>query len=105
MLFDLRVVVKIVRQGCELSLPRAVAFSQTRAGGEIALVNNSQSFQRQCVVDLGNELRFASDQSRQTAGGDTLRLRTKLRNHSLQDAVDQPNVSIEQSYLQVIHGV
>ena len=74
MFFDLRVVVEIVLQGRRLSLPRDVALPQPRARDQVALVNDPQSLQGERLVYFGDEFRFTSDQSRQSAGGDAFRV-------------------------------
>ena len=71
----------------------------------IALVDGAQSVEREHVIYGRYVLRFIRDQVCEAAGGDTFRFRSELGNHALQNAIDQANVSVEETDLQIVDSV
>src|ERR1035437_7750494 len=96
-------------------LARATAFRSVVVSGGlhitaahmhlVALVNNTQPFEREQVIDLANVLGPSAHERRQAASGNDVDVLAQLGNESLQNSVDQPEIPVVKARLKTVHGI
>ena len=75
------------------------------ARGAIAIIDEAQAFEGEAVVDFGDIFRFASDEVGEATGGDAFGFGTELRDHALEDGIDEADVTPEEADLKIVDGI
>src|ERR1035437_6355982 len=96
-------------------LARATAFRSVVVSGGllitaahmhlVALVNNTQPFEREQVIDLANIFGPFAHERRQPAGSDDGNVLAQIGNESLQNSIDQPEVAVVKARLKTVDGI
>src|SRR3954471_12658629 len=87
-------------QGLELRHEKSMFSFGRQLALHVAFVNDAQTIEGEILVDFVDELRPGRDQRRETAGGDHLRAVAHFLEQPLEDAVDEPEVSVIETALQ-----